>query len=98
MQFFWPSKLKSEPGVLTRFGRVLHWVGTGLTLLLLVGAAIGFGMAVYQFIRNDGYWSQYSVGYQTYWQNSLGGGLGFLAAAGVLYLLSRALRYILSGE
>lgn len=48
MSFFWPTTLKSEPGVLGRAGRVLHWTG------LLFGApwiAIALGVAV-----QDGDW------------------------------------------
>jgi hypothetical protein len=98
LQFFWPSKLKAEPGVLTRFGRVLHWIGTGLSVLLLGGAVITWGVSVNQFVINAGYWSTYSGTYRVYWPDSLLGGVAFVGAAVVLYLLSRALRYILSGE
>ena len=28
--FFWPKKQNSAPTVLTRLGRVLHWIGAGL--------------------------------------------------------------------
>lgn len=31
--FLWPSKANQNPGVLTRIGRVLHWIATGLAAL-----------------------------------------------------------------
>jgi hypothetical protein len=39
MRFFWPSKLNPTPNVLTRFGRVLHWLATVIGLVWFVGWA-----------------------------------------------------------
>lgn len=38
---FWPTKVNPNPTVLTRFGRVVHWVACGLaTLFVLLLSAI----------------------------------------------------------
>lgn len=39
---FWPTRINPSPTVLTRFGRVVHWIACGLAalfVLLIVGIA-----------------------------------------------------------
>lgn len=98
MGFLWPSKLSAEPNVLTRFGRVCHWLGAGLAGLLAGGAVLALCLSIYQAITKEGYWSSYPPTVYASWPNSLGFGLALLVAATILFLLSRALRYIFSGE
>lgn len=45
MGFFWPAKLNHDANALVRFGRVLHWVGTGLAG---ISSVIGLSVAVTQ--------------------------------------------------
>jgi hypothetical protein len=33
---FWPTKVNPNPTVLTRFGRVVHWVACGLAALFVL--------------------------------------------------------------
>lgn len=33
---FWPVKVNPNPTVLTRFGRVVHWIGCGLAALFVL--------------------------------------------------------------
>ena len=90
MSFFWPTKLNPEPNALVRFGRVLHWIGAGLSALLGIGMVFTLLLAA-QAYSNHGY-MHYSVnGY-------LGGTLMLAIAALLINLAGRALRYIFSGE
>ena len=38
MRMFWPTKLNTDLRVLTRLGRVCHWIGTILAAILVFGA------------------------------------------------------------
>ena len=93
MRFLWPTKLNPEPGVLTRFGRVLHWIGTLLFILVIIATVIGAGTGVYQLATNAVSYYGTPYGPTTLISSATGFVLGF-----ALYLVSRALRYILSGE
>lgn len=42
MSFLWPTTLNSDPGVLGRAGRVLHWTGL---ILAAPWVALGVGLA-----------------------------------------------------
>lgn len=93
MQFFWPSRLNPAPTAFTRFGRVLHWVGSGIFVIAGIGVLIGIAFGIYQFATNAvGYFGD-PLGPATL----IGSAVAFLAALFV-YLVSRALRYIFSGE
>lgn len=83
LRFLWPTLLNQSPGVLARFGRVLHWLATfGTGALLILGAIASTTLA---------------TGYSTW--DSLGPGLLLALAVAIgLYFTGRALRYIFSGE
>lgn len=34
MNFFWPTNLKAEPGIVARLGRVLHWLSIPLAIFI----------------------------------------------------------------
>lgn len=43
MGFLWPTKIKAEPSIFGRFGRVVHWLFTALSIgcaAILIGALI----------------------------------------------------------
>ena len=42
MGLFWPTRLNHDSNALVRFGRVLHWIGTGLAT---VSSGIGLFVA-----------------------------------------------------
>ena len=98
LRFFWPSKLNPNPNVLTRFGRVLHWI----TIVAFVPGLYWLGLGAYQYVTNDAYWyTPYGGGAPyliTNWPNSIGYGVGFSVVGIFVYLCGRALRYIFSGE
>jgi len=89
VSFLWPSKLNPTPGVLTRFGRVLHWIATLLAacLLVLIVMSTHYYLTDSFFMR-DGSGVTYAV------QNAVTYGVVAL----LIYFAGRALRYILSGE
>ncbi|MBK8840879.1 MAG: hypothetical protein IPO30_20020 [Hyphomonadaceae bacterium] len=93
MQFFWPGRLNLEPTALTRFGRVLHWIGCGFFMIVGIAVLIGIALGVYQFATN-------AVGYygDPLAPGTLIGSASAFIAALLIYLGSRALRYIFSGE
>ena len=87
MGFFWPAKLNHDANALVRFGRVLHWIGTGLFALIGSGAIFSFGLAIYQ-----------AATFEYYWPNTAVTGVGVLVFGLLCYFAGRALRYIFSGE
>lgn len=93
MQFFWPGRLNAEPTALTRFGRVLHWIGCGFFILVGIGVLIGIASGIYQFATNavSYYGTPLALG------TLMNSAVAFIGAL-VIYLGSRALRYIFSGE
>lgn len=94
MRFLWPSQLNPEPTALTRFGRVLHWIATGLFALI---AALAVGLAAFSiYVFNDQ--RAYNYADQQYLLNSLTWIAAILAFGGLVYLAGRAFRYIFSGE
>lgn len=93
MQFFWPGRLNAEPTALTRFGRVLHWIGCGFFILVGIGVLIGIAFGVYEFATNAvGYYGNPSAPVTL-----MNSAVAFIGAL-VVYLGGRALRYIFSGE
>lgn len=89
--FIWPKHVKDEPQMLVRLVRVLHWIGTFITL---IGASIAVIFAVigaYQLATQpDDPWGQYS---SNFW-----GGLFAMVLCLLAYFPFRGLRYILGGE
>jgi hypothetical protein len=45
---FWPTKIKPEPGMLVRIGRLIHWLGAACFAFAAVGALIMLGGLGYQ--------------------------------------------------
>ncbi len=89
MRFFWPNKLNPTPGVLTRFGRVLHWLATVLAVcvLALVVTSAHYYLTNSYYTR-DGSGLTYAVQFA----------VNFGMIALLIYFAGRALRYVLSGE
>ena len=74
-----------------RFGRVLHWVGTALSIPVVMGTAFYLGFWVYvQTVPDQGHY----MSPDTYLVIALGG----LTMSLLIYFGGRALRYIFSGE
>lgn len=45
MSFFWPTNPKTDPGVLARAGRVLHWTALAFALALAATGLASFNSA-----------------------------------------------------
>lgn len=45
MSFFWPTKLKAEPGGVARLGRVLHWLFVACALAFVIGGFYWVGLS-----------------------------------------------------
>jgi drug/metabolite transporter (DMT)-like permease len=81
--FFWPTTRDPAPTGFKRFGRVVHWIGTGLAAAIVV-----FGV-----VATSDHWQ--NTGYlDDVWK---GLAATFVCAA-LFSLAGRALRYIFSGE
>ena len=74
MQFFWPGRLNAEPTALTRFGRVLHWTGCCLFVLVGMGVVMGIALAAYQVAT-----AAHSYSYPLWPSTLLGSGVAFVA-------------------
>ena len=90
---FWPRKLNQNPSGFTRFGRVLHWIGAAIFFPVGVGVLIGVGVGAFQLVTNQVSYYGTPLGPTT-----LAVSLGIFTMVLALYLTSRALRYIFSGE
>jgi|GEM_PF-4081154 len=89
--FIWPKHVKDEAPMLARLGRVLHWIGTFITLAGASIAAIFVVIGAYQLATQpDDPWGQYS---SNFW-----GGLFAIVLCLLAYFPFRGLRYILGGE
>lgn len=93
MQFFWPNRLNPSPTAFTRFGRVLHWIGSGFFVIVCIGALIGMAFGVYQVATDAVSYYGSPLGPSTL----IGSGIAFVGGL-LVYLASRALRYIFSAE
>ena len=50
MNFLWPTSLKTEPGLLARFGRVLHWLSIPMAVLL---AHVGLSRPMSEWLTTE---------------------------------------------
>lgn len=78
MRFLWPNRLNPSPGVLTRFGRVLHWTGVAMGVgFCLMWVITSTTMAAYPYTQ----WSYIAVGV-------LGGFFSAMAGRALRYIFS----------
>ena len=66
-----------------RLGQVLYWVACGISVLLCLIAVVAFSFAVL------------GLGSGSWWQLTVAG-LGAIVAAAAVWLIGRAVRYVLS--
>jgi hypothetical protein len=77
MGFFWPTKIKAEPGAFARLGRVLHWLCVAI-------AAIAVFINLSNYINaTQGYEREYSLQFA----GIVGGGL-FMLGRAIRYIFS----------
>jgi hypothetical protein len=74
MSFFWPMKPKTDPGVLGRLGRLLHWI-------FLACAAFLIGLNAYPWLAGTD-----TSGEAPVW--TILGAIIFLLGRGVRYVLA----------
>jgi len=98
MRFFWPTKLNETPGVLTRFGRVLHWIATAIFVAAGVPLLVWMGIGAYQILTGYREYSSYDGSESNPGLTILGTCAALLGLALLVYMFGRALRYIFSGE
>jgi hypothetical protein len=81
--FFWPTNVKPNPGVIARFGRVLHWLATIIAIAVVLA----------------GLWAYFTWEPTPYSQKRpLDVVGGTMLGSMIGYFFGRALRYIFSGE
>lgn len=101
MRFFWPTKLNPNPGVLTRFGRVLHWIAA-VVAAITISICIYTGLQGLSAMLTEAPRQMYpgeTYSYLMYpGRDQVFTSLVFSAIATVFYFVGRALRYIFSGE
>lgn len=93
---FWPTKLKAEPTLLGRLGRVLHW---SLTLVAVPAVVIGAWMLMDAGRAESCVSPAEACETAIWWAGRLRvmATYAFIAAGGA-FVAGRVSRYVLSGE